>query len=307
MAYRLAFDDDAGVALRRAGAEQLEDAVTQLREGDDPARAVHEARKDLKKARAVLRLSRSSLPRKARGRAQDALREAGRALSAARDADVLIETVEALQDRYAGQVPGFTFERVVAALRDDAAAGATPDRAEVAARIDAVRQAWPAGDASWGAVRADATRAYARGLEAMERARKRPGDERLHDWRKRAKDLWYHERLLRDLWPEVMKTQAAETKRLTQALGDDHDLAVLDAALGRLAPDLRGVDVDGVRGLLGRRRAELQAEAFARGARIYAEPPKAFEARLRGRLRAARAAAADPSGERPAGAAPGGR
>ena len=40
-------------------------------------------------------------------------------------------------------------------------------------------------------------------------------------------------------------------------------------------------------GLIARRRAELQAEAMPIARRLYAEPPKAFRARLREYVRAA--------------------
>jgi hypothetical protein len=51
----------------------------------------------------------------------------------------------------------------------------------------------------------------------------------LHEWRKRAKDLWYHHRLLKDAWPGPVKAFADEADQLGKLLGDDHDLATLSA------------------------------------------------------------------------------
>ena len=64
MAYRLKDAEGMATGLRRIVAEQLGDAATQLRSRTDETRddAIHEARKDLKKARAALRLTRGDLP-----------------------------------------------------------------------------------------------------------------------------------------------------------------------------------------------------------------------------------------------------
>ena len=55
--------------------------------------AVHEARKDVKKLRALLRLVRSSTSAKVRTRENEALRDVGRSLSGRRDADVMLATL----------------------------------------------------------------------------------------------------------------------------------------------------------------------------------------------------------------------
>ena len=47
------------------------------------------------------------------------------------------------------------------------------------------------------------------------------------------------------------------------------------------------IDDEAVLALIARRRAELQAEAMPIARRLYAEPPKAFRARLREYVRAA--------------------
>jgi len=154
----------------------------------------------------------------------------------------------------------------------------------IAARV----HEWPLDRCDWAIVRAGATRGYARGRKRWKAARASGDAETLHEWRKRVKDLWYHHRLLRELWPGVMKAYAGEADRLGELLGDDHDLAVLDAFLeahdGNL--DTRA-DLVSVRGLIQGRRAELQDEARALGRRLYADSPKAFDRRLEACLRAA--------------------
>ncbi|MBA2240994.1 MAG: CHAD domain-containing protein, partial [Solirubrobacterales bacterium] len=95
--YRFRSDEGLGEAARRVATGRVESALEQLRRtsaSDDEAtaEAVHEARKDLKKTRSVLRLVREGLERE-RYREQNArLRDAGRGLAGARDAEVKLAT-----------------------------------------------------------------------------------------------------------------------------------------------------------------------------------------------------------------------
>jgi CHAD domain-containing protein len=289
MSYRLDLATTVPEALRAALAERLEHAVGQLRDpGDDAVKAVHGARKDLKKARALLRLARPDLPKKAYAPENAALREVAHALSAAREADVLVDTMDALAERLVGQVP----EPEIAALRERvgglaaAARGDGDDAAGTGASQDALEQALerarvlPFDKCDDDTLRAGSVTAYARGHAAFATARRETTPENLHDWRKRVKDLWYHQRLLRDAWPAVFGAQADEADVLAKLLGDDHDLAELAVVLPDEPEVLAAIAV---------RRGEIQAEAWRVGRRLYAEKPKAFGRRLGRLLAAARA------------------
>ena len=54
----------------------------------------------------------------------------------------------------------------------------------------------------------------------------------MHEFRKRAKDLWYLLRLLAGAWPGLLDPSAEQLHELTEMLGDHHDLAVLGEDLG---------------------------------------------------------------------------
>ena len=68
----------------------------------------------------------------------------------------------------------------------------------------------------------------------------------------------------------VLKAEAKESKRLSEVLGDDHDLAVLAGHVSD--PELLE--------LIGYRRAELLERASELGRLVYAEKPKAYRRRL---------------------------
>jgi CHAD domain-containing protein len=285
MAYRLSIADDVPSSVRACAREQLEGAIAQLEQpAGDPADAVHEARKQLKKTRALLRLARPALGANAYRSENAALRDAGLALSDLRDADVLLETVDKLAAHAAGRLPAATFAQLREALERERGGDAV-DRAAVGATLRealARVEEWPLDGADWDALVAGAARAYARGRQGFAAARRDPSVVRLHEWRKRVKDLWYHERLLSPAWPLVIAAHGEQAHLLSEQLGDDHDLALLHERLtaGLTLPPEAGADLPALLALVEERRAELRAAATALGRRLYAESPKAFARRL---------------------------
>lgn len=308
MAYRIGADEPVGDAITRCSREQLDRAIRELSEGinEDPVKAVHDARKAIKKERSLLRLSRGAMPAERRRQENGTLREAARALSGVRDADVLIATVDGLSARFAGQVPAKTFTAIrkqLSARRDGepgALSGALDTKAvqdlgAVRLRVEELELA----EGGWKAIDAGLVRSYRRGRKALRRARRSRSSEELHAWRKRVKDLWYHQRLLADSCGPAVRGQAKEAHHVADLLGDDHDLGLLRDELSRGSMPAP-VDVDALITLIDHRRDELQTEALAIGRRLYAERPAAFRRRLRRSFKAGRAAAAAPHQRRPA-------
>ena len=296
MAYKLELAAGLPSTARAVALEQLDEGAAALREeqAEDPVGAVHQARKNVKKSRAVLRLVRPGLKTKVYRRENRTLRDAARTVAHVRDADVMVETVDALQERFAGRLPKPVFDRVRKALsrdadesRDQAGDDLGADLAvaldEVAARVGD----WPLDDAGWDVAVDGIDRAYRRGRKAFAVADADPTTETLHEWRKRVKDLWYHQRLLKPAWPAVLGAQADEAHELSDLLGDEHDLAVL---ADRLRDDPPTADADEILDLIEQRRDELRAHIGTLGRRVYAEKPKAFSRRIRRYLRSAETA-----------------
>ncbi len=308
MAFRFSNGEAADQGVRRIAAQQLDRAITELTDGikADPVEAVHAARKALKKERSLLRLARGSMKSSARRRENAGFRDAGRRLSAARDAEVMIEALESLSERYAGQLPERTFTTIRRHLDD---LGQGPRRSlmesgrtgEVADELKAARTRtaqWKIKHGAWKAIDDGLLHSYTRGRRAFIRAKGDPTTERLHEWRKRAKDHWYHLRLLGPIAPRTIKGHAKDAHVLSDLLGDDHDLAVLRERLMSAGPELP-VDVDAVIALLDHRRGQLQAQAILVGERVYAEKPKAFARRIRAYWKAWRAESRAESSQHP--------
>jgi CHAD domain-containing protein len=307
--YELEPDEPVADEILRCATAQLDRAVTELtqRVEADPEKAVHAARKAIKKERSLLRLARGSLGDRHRRRENEALRHAAQSLSAARDAEALLATLDDLAERYVGQLPEQTFGAVRAPFehRRDAQReqlGSSDLPAGAAAELSAVRAQigdWKLTEGGWSALQAGLGRSYRDGHTAFRRARDHPSGADWHQWRKRVKDLWYQQRLLSAVAGPACAGQAKDAHGLADLLGDDHDLLVLRHALTGEA-SRAAVDLDAVLGLIDHRQQELRRQALKLGARVYAEEPKAYVRRMGAMWRAGRGQVAVAADGRPA-------
>ncbi len=288
MPYRLTMTESAGDGLRRCAAEELDSAREGLEAATaiERAKAVHEARKSLKKARSLVRLARPAIGDKRYRAANTALRDTARTLSGTRDADVLIAVAADLQEQYVGQLPASAFQTLqdslAAAAQVTVAPGAADPVADAIGQLAEVRAAveeWPLHKAGWDTVVDALTGTYARGKADVMAVRKDPAADVRHEWRKRVKDLWYQQRLVAEAWEPVIDAQAEAAHVLSEHLGDDHDLAVLREAIAGGRVD-GGPESQAILDLVDRRREELLHAALGLGERIYAESPKAFGRRI---------------------------
>lgn len=287
---RLKAKEPPSEGIRRIALGRVEKAIEELNEagdGSDSAEAIHAARKDLKKLRAVVRLVRNELGDDLYRAANRRYRDAGRLLARSRDAEVKVETLDALCERFGEELPAnliAAWRYVLEHERDEiAAASDSKDGSRIAearAAIEGGRDEiarWPLEDDSWQLVGKGLRRSYRQGRRAMKRTRAEPIAENVHEWRKRTKDLWYQLRVLRDAWRPVLGATAEQAHELADLLGEHHDLALLAEDLG--GRELPG-DSDTVSGAIERRQGEILESAFDLGGRLYAEKPKAFGRRL---------------------------
>jgi CHAD domain-containing protein len=268
-AYRLKKGEPVPEGVARIARGRIDHAIDAL--GDASEEGVHDARKDMKKLRALLRLVRGDIGDKTFRRESDCFRDAARELSGVRDADVMLATLGDLERRYEADTG--PVRQAVEAHRIRTAGGGRERAAKTAVAMltEARRRVgdWPLESDGFDAFEGGLRRTYRDGRRGWRAALKEPSTENLHEWRKRVKDLWYHCSILEEAWKPVMKALAGEAHELSDRLGDDHDLSVLlDFGADSLEP------------LIATRRGELQEEAFAYGARLYADKPKAYVRRL---------------------------
>jgi CHAD domain-containing protein len=296
MAYEIQPDIEVSDEVRRVATELVTNALEGLRTSEpaDHHSAVHEARKRGKELRALLRLVRRVMGDAAR-KENIIIRDAGRTLSSIRDATSVVECVDAIRrdlestgDETAavdelGQALCARRARVTERLDLDAR---TAEFTEFFEGLEQRIPTWPVDGATIDDLTRSLARYYGRGRTKLARASGSGRADDFHEWRKRVKDHRYHLSLLRPLWPPVLSAVHEELKTLSDYLGDEHDLTVLEGVLDVEPELLRGVDADTVRAAIDSRRQHLRAAAMPLGRRVYAETRSALERRMLGYARA---------------------
>jgi adenylate cyclase len=306
MGYQINLHRSVSRSIRRTYRKTLDTTARILGgSGDD---RVHEARTSVKRARMLLRLMRHDTGRSLFRRENGALREASRALSAVRDAVVLVETLEGLVER-ASEEDRTTVAPLRAALearRDRTVERSFGKLAEAARAVNGARDR--AADLTpahrgWKALAHGLDRAYRRAHDRCARAFETGRDEDFHALRRAVKDLTYQARFLRPVDEPALRAEGARLKKLGDLLGDDHDLAVLRGIDWQRDEGADPAAVAQLGALAAARRTELQNEVHGLAEALLAERPEPRLARLEVAFRAARERSSHDA--RPAGARPG--
>jgi CHAD domain-containing protein len=285
--------------LRLLTLEQLDLAIALLegREQTPPEQSVHETRKALKRARALVRLQRDSLGAKRFARENAALREAGQRLAGARDSEVMVEALERLVHRHPKRLavsPGVSELRARLIAERERSGARTEEgahaRETVLAQLRAARRrlaSWEPRVGDRKTARAGLRRLYLQGRRRRRRARRAQSSAALHQWRKRAKDLRYAAEMLdgRDKQQRKrLRRIARRADHLGETLGEEHDLALL-AEQVRVHRDCFKGEKATRRTLeraIERRRERLRARAWRLGERLYRRKPGRFVRRALG-------------------------
>ncbi|HKH79036.1 MAG TPA: CHAD domain-containing protein [Solirubrobacteraceae bacterium] len=313
--FGLLRSETAANGLRRIALGQLDLAIELLR-GESPLapeEAVHETRKALKRLRALMRLLDGEIGAKRATRERAVLRDAAGALAGARDAEVMVNTLDALmrrRSRELGRRRGLIELREH--LRDERRTataqtlGDSVTRTEVAQELCALR----ARVAQWQLRDRSADRLLGSGLQRIYRAgrtghrragERRPGPRALHRWRKHVKDLRYALEILDVQDPSGARGRSSGGRRpgkriaklahradvLGELLGEEHDLMVLAERAGSYRPLKRHRRArKQLLRAISRRRARLRKRALRQGEDLYERRPRRFVRRVRAATRA---------------------
>jgi CHAD domain-containing protein len=263
-------DSSHGVA-REALLAQLDKAVSGLARRRHTDRMIHDVRKELKRARATLRLLRECIGVEEYRRDNALVRDAARPLTAVRDAKVLMDAMHRwipARGEFARQLRRVLERQRRAALRELRPAvlsAAIRDLRMIRRRAEGYAE--PSLDAE------GLKRAYKSGRKAFIETRRRRSDETLHEWRKQTKYFATQLEIVLPLGPKRFEKTHKRARRLGEQLGDDHDLAILTEqiyrhAKGEYAPS-QDERVQSLIDSLARERRKLQKKAFALGKRLY--------------------------------------
>ncbi len=283
MAYRLDLDAPLADQLRRTGLAQFERIARHLGDTVDTAAPIHEARKAIKRLRALLGLMASAAPR-ATTTLDRRLRRLARGLAMTRDRDILAPTYTALLRHYD------LADTAWPSISADLASGAqsVPRKAankSLLKSLDRCRAAFvalPFERGTEAAVHGAVADVYAAGRRQFRRLDKRSNADEVHDWRKSVQRHWRHMQLLEGIWPREFEARLRLARDISERLGHDHDLDVLGTWIAdRAGGDRTSPAALAVGALIDRRQRELRKDARRLGRRLHAENRRAFARRLR--------------------------
>jgi CHAD domain-containing protein len=294
MSFELKADESLQRSLRRIVRKQLGNALKELTVPDPGPRdeVVHDARKALKRVRAVLRLVRPVIGEKAFQRENTCFRDAARPLTEVRDARILVETLDKLIEHFKEHIADQSFSDVRKSLQAhlrEVRRRVLDEQNAFAVVAETIRRerdgvkGWMKVPNRWRSVGLGLKETYRRAKHSFKVAKADPTDEQLHEWRKQAKSLFYQLEILRPLWTERVDEIVAEVDQVGGLLGDDHDLVVLRQMV---KDDSEKLGDDGDRGMLlaliDRRRDELQQEVMLLGERFFQDKVRDFASRFSG-------------------------
>jgi len=276
MGFEWSRDDvTVGDGFLRIAREQIGKAVAGAENvQESPERRVHEARRRCKKLRALFRLVRPGFAGYA---TEDAfVRDASRGLAAARDMRVTRATYSDLMS-WAGQPIAWSAEPP----GPEQETGLLREFADRMRELDGRSGDWRLDRIDLATLTAGLRHTYRLGRRTRREAQRRRTDEAFHEWRKYSKYHWNQLGLLEDCAVEILPSAHKCAGDLADQLGVHHDLAVLQDLLGTSPGDLGPeIDVPFAIDAADRRQAEIEARIAALGRQVFAEKPKALEARF---------------------------
>jgi CHAD domain-containing protein len=286
MAYQFRIDEPFGRGLRRIARQQLR-RIDHLIADNPGANAIHDARKGLKRLRALLVLAQPILGKSAWKKEDHRYRNIARGLSAARDRDVLLN----LTNRLAKDSRNIEHVRMFTELREcldhmngRMARGPAFDAGDLGGKIKAARRALKRLDL--GGKRGNFPfegfeRDYGCGRRVLEQVLRKPDIDCLHELRKHVQRHWRHMQLFEASWPSEATARIELAKLASDILGEDHDLSMLRLALrGPITETLHLATRQRIDGICREAQAHLQSRGLAAARMLFAERKKALTRRL---------------------------
>jgi CHAD domain-containing protein len=287
--FRLKSGQAVSSEVRRIVLQQLEVAISELKSIGDPEsdEAIHDARRRIKKIRAVIRLVRPVLDKAYRPVDRD-LRDISRLLAPVSDGQGVIDTLNELAQRYRKVLPPRTVNSIRSDLvererRIDSQTEADHVLEKASATLRAERgrvRRWRLSAEGFRAVRPGLKASVRRARNAMIAAWIHPTAAHHHRWRHHVKDHWFHVRLIEAWCGKRLMPYQRRLEALDGVLGEYHNLVLLrevlvtDSALSRRETRL-------CLRVVARYQRALRRHAHVLGARIYFEKPRRFVRRVR--------------------------
>jgi CHAD domain-containing protein len=274
-------DEPLRAGLLRVAEDLVRFAVERIRNPTgDRVEDLHFVRVTIKRLRAILRLIRPAIRKRAFQRENVRLRTAARRLSIARDADVAKQTLAILpfakqreKDCATAALDGFRKNGASETEMSTTMERTALDLNQTKKNLHQLRISKP----EWQAIEPGVRKVYRQCRKRMKRALRRGDDEAYHKWRIRIKSLYYELQMLQSVWPARLTKMVAELNKLQDQIGADHDLVVLQKSLDRNPDRFGGSEsVKRVLRTVKDKRRKLRRTTDPLGKAILDQPSRSF-------------------------------
>jgi CHAD domain-containing protein len=288
MAYRLKPGRRISRSVREIGTDQIDRVLAKFSGKNDRATAVHEARKAMKRLRALLHLVKPALPKGSFAANDARVKSIARSLSGVRDAQAMLDTVcklECHEGAKAVAPVSAALRAHLEARRLEAERGLNGSgTAQLRKQLKEARTAFAElsleGD-EFAVVAATLEKDYRKARQTFGHAYHVGEDEAFHEWRKYVQRHWRQLLLVAPSWPKAIRPHIALARNLSEILGEDHDLSVLAGLVSAEAEQLGSRDeVKAYLAFCRTRQAALRKLARDLGDRLLAEKPGSLSRRI---------------------------
>lgn len=289
MSFYFKHHEPLAKGARRVIRGQIESARRLLTdEAIDRKEVVHETRRCFKRIRATLQLVDFDPPEKFEEESRR-YRNMGRILANQRDADMLPETFDKLIRDYAKHLEGLTLSRERSFIIRHARALLAGEnfsriKSEMARELEKAKSAV----SDWRVDKADSLmvtsivpsvvkKAYSRAKDNFLTVCQNPSGDKMHNWRKRIKDLLYQSQLLSETDLKFSPAYGKKLENLAERLGEHHDLTVLHEVVSEHGPHAEeNLAVEGLVELIVMEQSRLEDRTREIGGELFREAPAAF-------------------------------
>lgn len=296
MPYRFKKNETFKSGFQRIVREELGNSQTILDAEVVTPKGIHSIRKSLKRLRSLMRLVAPAIGKTDLQKHNREIRDIAGLMAARRDQAVMQQTLQALKEGIkkpsGGKQSRRSADSIFAAV--DQALGVTQDEdggdtnlkgtevAKIRARLERetrILAQTAFRKKGFEAVRDGLSNSYRAARKRMSGSELNPDNEAFHELRKSLQWHWHQMALLAAAWPELFEARAASARNVSQLLGEDHDLAVLNERV-QSEPALTSPTKRSFANLCEQRQQKLRTLAKIRIQQLFSEKPAVFTQRI---------------------------